>query len=79
LSLLGRRSRRICSLVAPRTNPKILSAAVSIVFYRAAKHPFGLNQAGQSSGRNLNRLSSFVIKSPPSSNFGETSGRGGRG
>ena len=32
LSLLGRRSIRICSLVAPRTNPKILSAAVSIVF-----------------------------------------------
>lgn len=32
LSLLGHRSIRICSLVAPRIKPKILSAAVSIVF-----------------------------------------------
>jgi hypothetical protein len=32
LSLLGHRSLRICSLVAPRSKPKILSAAVSIVF-----------------------------------------------
>src|SRR5215469_1142766 len=38
LSLLGHPdlSGRICSLVAPRSRPKILSAAVSIVFYRAA-------------------------------------------
>jgi hypothetical protein len=32
LSLLGHRSVRICSLVASRTKPKILSAAVFIVF-----------------------------------------------
>jgi hypothetical protein len=32
LSLLGHRSLRIYSLVAPRSKPKILSAAVSIVF-----------------------------------------------
>ena len=32
LSLLAHRSIRICSLVAPRPKPKILSAAVSIVF-----------------------------------------------
>jgi hypothetical protein len=32
LSLLGHRSLRICSLVASRSNPKTLSAAVSIVF-----------------------------------------------
>ena len=35
LSLLGHRSIGICSLVASRTKPKILSAAVSIVFYLA--------------------------------------------
>ena len=35
LSLLGHRSMWICSLVASRTKPKILSAAVSIIFYRA--------------------------------------------
>jgi hypothetical protein len=36
LSLLGHRSIRICSLVASRTKPKILSAAVSIIFQQAA-------------------------------------------
>jgi hypothetical protein len=37
LSLLACRSLRICSLVAPRTRPKFLSAAMSIVFYRAVR------------------------------------------
>ena len=37
LSLLGHKSIRMCSLVASRTKPKILSAVVFIVFYRAAK------------------------------------------
>jgi hypothetical protein len=32
LSLLASRSLRICALVAPRTSPKFLSAAKSIVF-----------------------------------------------
>ena len=40
LSLLGHRSMRICFLVASHTKPKILSAAVSIVFQQAAGRDF---------------------------------------
>jgi hypothetical protein len=35
LSLLPRRSRWICALVAPRTKPNFLSAVMSIIFQRA--------------------------------------------